>query len=291
MSADQVLEQEALPVLDDIDARPGSTASLLRTIVGLYLRRLGGWISAASLVSLAGDLGVPQAQARTGITRLKQKGLLHAERAAGIGYRLNDAAIPMLERGDRRIFEIRQMRDDDPWCLLSFSIPESRRDLRHQLRRRLQFIGCGVVSPALWICPAYLEDEVEEILRELGAREGAVLFRTQTPSVAGSLADAASGWWDLDALRAEHELFQASVAALDPSAGESPSAGEGADALAFARYVRLIDSWRVLPYRDPGLPPSLLPADWPGQRSFDLHAGLSSALADGAWEHVRATSA
>ena len=32
-------------VLDDIDARPGSTASLLRTIVGLYLRPLGGWIS------------------------------------------------------------------------------------------------------------------------------------------------------------------------------------------------------------------------------------------------------
>ena len=31
-------------VLDDANIRPGSATSLLRTIVGCYLRRLGGWI-------------------------------------------------------------------------------------------------------------------------------------------------------------------------------------------------------------------------------------------------------
>lgn len=263
-------------ILDDIDARPGSTASLLRTFIGLYLRRLDDWISAADLVRIAGFLGIPAATARTGVTRLKQKGLLLAEREGGIGYRLNPAAIPMLERGDRRIFEVRQMALGDPWCLLSFSIPETRRDLRHQLRRRLQWIGCGMVSPALWICPGYLQDEVEEILTELHAREWATLFRTQTPEVAGPLADAVSGWWDLTALRAEHELFQESIAPL-PDDAPGP----------FAAYVRLIDAWRVLPYRDPGLPAALLPADWPGHRSFAAHARLSAQLAGPAWDFVR----
>jgi len=261
------------PVLDDIDARPGSTASLLRTLVGVFLRPLGGWISAADLVTLAGELGIPPAQARTGITRLKQKGLLLAERGDAIGYRLNPAAVGMLERGDRRIFEMREMTDADPWCLVTFSIPESARSVRHQLRRRLQWIGAGVVSPALWICPGHLRDEAAQILEELDARRWATLFQASAPAPAGTLVDAAAQWWDLEALRSDHLAFQASLDALP--------------AEPFAAYVQLIDRWRVLPYTDPGLPPSMLPADWPGRRSFDEFARLSAALAEPAWERVR----
>lgn len=275
---DAVLDDAA--VLDDIDARPGSTASLLRTIIGLTVRRLGGWISTADLVRLAGEVGIEPARARTGIARLKQHGLLLASREGGVGYRLNPAAAAMLERGDRRIFTVRQMQLENAWCLISFSVPESRRDVRHQLRRRLQWIGCGVVSPALWICPAYLQDEVEEIFRELGIRDTAVLFCTAAPQVAGSLAAAVAAWWDLVALREEHERFQAALAELEP-------ANSGTEI--FAAYVRLIDSWRVLPYIDPGLPAELLPADWPGQHSFDEFARLSTRFGERAWEHVRAT--
>ncbi|MBO9624940.1 MAG: regulator [Microbacterium sp.] len=246
---------------------------MLRTIIGLYLRPLGGWVSASALVALAGDLGIPAAQARTGITRLKQKGLLLAERDDVNGYRLNPAALPMLERGDRRIFEMRRMTDADAWCLVSFSIPESARSVRHQLRRRLQWIGAGVVSPALWICPGHLQGEVEQILGELDVRAWATLFQASAPVTAGTLRDAARAWWDLDALREEHERFLASLAMLP----EKP----------FAAYVRLIDSWRVLPYVDPGLPPAMLPEDWPGDRSVEEFARLSAALAGPALAHVR----
>lgn len=260
-------------VRDDIDARPGSTSSLLRTLIGLYLRPLGGWISAADLVSLAGDLGIPAAPARTGIARLKQKGLLLAERADTIGYRLNPGALPMLERGDRRIFEMREMTDADPWCLVSFSIPESARSVRHQLRRRLQWIGAGIVSPALWICPGHLQDEALQIIDDLDARAWVTLFQASAPMPAGSLIDAAAQWWDLTSLRAEHAAFQESLVTLP----DEP----------FDAYVHLIDRWRVLPYTDPGLPPSMLPADWPGRRSFDEFARRSTALAAPAWQHVR----
>nr|WP_201471148.1 PaaX family transcriptional regulator C-terminal domain-containing protein [Microbacterium hydrocarbonoxydans] len=268
--AEQVAEK---PVLDDIDARPGSTASLLRTLIGLYLRPLGGWISAADLVALAGDLGIPTAQARTGITRLKQKGLLLAERRHAVGYRLNPDAATMLERGDRRIFEMREMTDADRWCLISFSIPESARSIRHQLRRRLQWIGAGVVSPALWICPGHLQSDVQQIVAELDARAWVTTFQADTPMTPRTLPEAAAQWWDLDALRAEHLAFQRSLAAL----ADEP----------FAAYVQLIDSWRMLPYLDPGLPPAMLPADWPGGRSYSEFARLSQTHADAAWRHVR----
>ncbi len=40
-------------VLDDMDSRPpGSTTSLLRTVIGLYLRDAGGWMSAKDMVTL-----------------------------------------------------------------------------------------------------------------------------------------------------------------------------------------------------------------------------------------------
>lgn len=265
-------ERSAVP--DDIDARPGSTSSLLRTVVGLFLRPLGGWISTADLVALAVDLGIASAPARTAVTRLKQKGLLLSERDGVPGYRLNPAAVPMLERGDRRIFAMREMHDDDPWCLVSFSIPESARSVRHQLRRRLQFIGAGTVSPALWMCPGHLHEEVAQIVDELDARDWVTLFRASTPQTALPLADAAARWWDLEALAAEHRAFQESLPVL-------PSAP-------FPAYVRLIDSWRVLPYIDPGLPPSMLPEGWPGRRSFEEFARLSAELAAPAAAHVHA---
>jgi len=265
-------ENGSVPVLDDIDARPGSATSLLRTFIGLYLRPLGGEISSGAMVQLAGDLGIPVTRARTAITRLKQRGLLLASEN---GYALNPAAIGMLERGDDRIFTVRTMRIGDEWMLVSATIPETRRDLRHQLRRRLQFIGAGAVSAGLWILPGHLDAEVEELLAELGVRDFATLFRTADPRPARPLGEAVTAWWDLDALRAEHERFLASVDALPAAAP-------------FAAYVRLIDSWRVLPYIDPGLPAELLPAGWPGARSAAAFTELSERLAAPARAHVDA---
>lgn len=273
MTTPVAVAQDGASVVDDIDARPGSTASLLRTVVGVFLRPLGGWISAADLVTLAGDLDIAPALARTGIARLKQKDLLLPERRDAVGYRLNPAALAMLQRGDRRIFAMRQMADADTWCLVSFSIPESERAVRHQLRRRLQWIGAGAVSSALWICPGHLQDEVRQIVDQVGARAWVTLFPAGIPLTDRTPAESAAAWWDLDGLADEHRRFQESLTSLP--------------AEPFAAYVQLIDRWRTLPYRDPGLPPSMLPADWPGTRSFAEFEWLSGTLEAPAMAHVR----
>ena len=92
-------------VLDDADSRPGSATSLLRTIIGCYLRRLGGWIAAAALMELMTTVGVNQTRTRTAILRVRGKGLLAPEvREGRAGYALEPAALPALARGDRRIY-------------------------------------------------------------------------------------------------------------------------------------------------------------------------------------------
>ena len=270
-------------ILDDIDSRPGSTTSMLRTFVGVYLRRLGGWISIADLIRLMDDLGVPATRTRTGVVRLKQRELLLPERVGAIGYRVNPEAIGMLERGDRRIFTVPQMHDDDPWCLVSFSIPESQRDLRHQLRRRLQWIGCGLAAPALWVCPDWLVDDVREIIDDLGVGAHAVLFRAEALESPAALRALVGQWWDLDRLREEHAAFITAAAEIEAMPLRT-------DAEAFAGYLRLIDRWRVVPVSDPALAPGLTPDDWPGQTSIDRFTALSARLAEPAWAHVLAVT-
>lgn len=269
---------------DDVTSRPGSAASLVLTIAGLYLRRLGGWVSTAAMVRLAEQVGCPDPLTRTAIARLKKRAVLVAARREGApGYGIDPGAVRMLERGDRRIFAPRNMAVDDPWCLISFTLPEEQRHVRHQLRRRLQWIGCGTVAPGLWICPDFLAGEVEEILGDLEIRPHATLFRTELPRVAGRVEDAIARWWDLPAIDALHRSFIQTMRALPPATRPS-----GVDA--FRAYVTGIDAWRIIPYLDPGLPPALLPADWPGRESARLFGVLSDRFAEPAWAHVRAVA-
>jgi phenylacetic acid degradation operon negative regulatory protein len=270
-------------VLEDLDARPGSSTSLLRTVIGLALRDLGGWIATPHLLTLLAAVEVPAPVARTTVSRLKAKGLLAAQESTGAtGYRVTAGAEAMLRRGDRRIFATARSAAGDPWCLVAFSIPESERDRRHQLRRRLTGIGCGTVAPGLWIAPDRLRPEVRAVVDELGLAERTTLF-TGTPELAEPLTGAVARWWNLPAAAAAATEFLDAHAADDPAAG----AGVPDGAAAFAVMVRAVDRWRVLPYLDPGLPIEALPADWPGTAAAALFDRIRAAYAGPAQAWVR----
>lgn len=272
--------------IDDIDARPGSVPSLLRTVLATYVRPLGGWVAAAVLVRLMEDAGVPAPRTRTALVRVKAKGLLRPQtRGGAAGYAFVDEAAPMLVRAHQRIHHPRAMAVGDPWCLVSFSIPEELRDLRHQLRRRLRHIGCGTVSSALWIAPGYLTGEVEEVLDELGVREHCTLFAADEVREVRDQRASVAQWWDFAELATLHQDFLDRHTAEIQGVRRTASAAE-----AFGVWVRSLDRWRTIPYNDPGLPARLLPPDWPGLRATPLFYRVRDEIAPLAAEHVRATS-
>ncbi|MFE9328015.1 PaaX family transcriptional regulator C-terminal domain-containing protein [Nocardia sp. NPDC052278] len=256
----------AAAVLDDFDARPGSATSLTRTVLGAYIRDLGGWIAVADFTELLAVLGIPAPSTRTAITRLKSKGVLYAEtRSRRAGYALTDAALAMFARGDPRIFGFRQMASGDAWRLLSYAIPESERAARHQLRRRLSANGCGTVSAGLWICPEYLAAEAAAIVTALDLDGYVTSFRATDPTVPGTLREAAAQWWNLDDLAARHRTFYGNhcgILDLDDTS----------DRNAFAHFTLMLDEWRIIPYIDPGLPDEMLPHNWPGPAAVQLFA-------------------
>jgi phenylacetic acid degradation operon negative regulatory protein len=267
-------------VREDLEAGTGSSTAVLRTVVGSVLRPIGGWMTAAGAVALLDALDIPASTARSSLARLCARGVLRREPWDGVaGYALDPAAIPMLERGDARIYGDRASGADG-WCLVSFSFPEHQRRQRHQVRRRLATLGCGTVADGLWVAPARLEGELRAALAELDlGAAGATLFAGA--SVRGDLGAEVARWYDLPRIRAAHDAFVAAYGG---------AAHPDGDREAFALWIRALDQWRVIPYLDPGLPPAALPADWPASQSARVFASLRAGLADRALAYARRTA-
>ena len=256
---------------------------LIVTLYGLYARQNHGWLSVAAVVRLMGDLGVDEQAVRSSISRLKRRGLLVATRVGGAaGYELSPVAHEILADGDARIFGRRRATVADGWLLVVFSVPESERDKRYQLRSQLTRLGFGTVAPGVWVAPGHLETEANEVLARLGVTGYAEVFRGQHVAF-GNLRENVSRWWDLDALR---KLYAAFLARYRPVRERWSGRSAEDTAEAFAEYVEMVTAWRQLPYADPGLPLELLPPNWNGVEAEELFAALRERLAGPAGRHA-----
>jgi len=259
---------------------------LIVTVYGLYARIGGGWMSVASVISLLGDLDVDQQTVRSAISRLKQRGLLVAsKRGRTAGYELSPEAGAILAEGDHRIFEHRRSAADDPWLLAVFSVPETERDKRHQLRSQLARLGFGTVSAGVWVAPAHLRDVTENVLQRQRLDGYADLFECEYVAF-GEPKEKVRQWWDLDQLAALYDEFLAAHRPVLAKWKRRKPERSGDEPEAFADYVRVLTDWRRLPYADPGLPAALLPPDWEGTLAAKLFADLRTRLEDPARRHA-----
>ncbi|MFC5213608.1 PaaX family transcriptional regulator C-terminal domain-containing protein [Streptomyces coerulescens] len=251
--------------------------SLIVTLYGAYGRHMPGPVPVAELIRLLAAVGVDAPSVRSSVSRLKRRGLLLPARTAqgAAGYELSPDARQLLHDGDRRIYTAAPP-DDEGWVLAVFSVPESERQKRHVLRSRLAGLGFGTAAPGVWIAPAQLYEEARHTLQRLRLEEYVDFFRGEhlgfTPTT-----EAVARWWDLAAIAKEHDAF------LDRHEPVLHAWERRADTPleeAYRDYLLALDSWRHLPYTDPGLPARLLPADWPGARSAAVFRGLHERLRD-----------
>ncbi|MYS79070.1 PaaX family transcriptional regulator [Embleya scabrispora] len=262
---------------------PARPSSLINTVYGAFVRGLGGWISIADLIVLMGELGVDAPAVRSAISRLKKRGTLTQERRDGTGYRLSPAMESIFDEGDRRIFgNLEPARLEDGWVLAIFSVPESERAHRHQLRSRLTWLGFGNVSPGVWIAPARLLEDARRTLVRVELADYVHLFTGD--AAFAQLGSAVGDWWDFEAIEEQYALF---TDEYGPAAAELVRRPVVDTVDAFRTYVPMLTQWRRLPYLDPGLPAELLPADWNAVEARKVFLSLHSLLAEGARGHVR----
>ncbi|KBZ57136.1 hypothetical protein K875_05654 [Mycobacterium [tuberculosis] TKK-01-0051] len=264
--------------------RDARLAQLIVTIFGLYARAEGNWLSVACVVDLMADLGGDGQAVRSAISRLKRREVLVSERRADTaGYSLAKPTLEVLAEGDTRIFERNRATLDDGWVLVVFSVPESQREKRHSLRSCLTHLGFGTAAPGAWVAPGSLAEETRHALERRGLSQYVDIFSGQHFAF-GDLRSKVRDWWDLEELTQLYANFlQRYRSTLYRSSAEGMSPRE-----AFQIYVPMLNEWRRLPYRDPGLPLSLLPPAWNGDAAGELFDELNDVLGPLAQKHVLA---
>ncbi|MFD5818457.1 PaaX family transcriptional regulator C-terminal domain-containing protein [Streptomyces sp. NPDC127038] len=251
--------------------------SLIVTFYGAYGRFAPGPVPVAELIRLLAAVGVDAPSVRSSVSRLKRRGLLEPARTAAgsAGYALSPDARQLLDDGDRRVYATTPP-EDGGWVLAVFSVPESERQKRHVLRSRLAGLGFGTAAPGVWIAPARLYEETRHTLERLRLDGYVELFRGEHLGYAAT-ADAVGRWWDLTSIAKEHEAFLGRHAPVLRGWEERTDTPPEE---AYRDYLLALDSWRHLPYTDPGLPAALLPGDWPGARSAAVFRALHERLRD-----------
>ncbi|WP_434444932.1 PaaX family transcriptional regulator [Lentzea sp. E54] len=253
---------------------------LIITIFGLYARGEHNWLSVASVVQLMADLGVEGQAVRSSISRLKRRGVVRSERRDGAaGYALAESTLETLAEGDTRIFERRRATTEDGWLVVVFSVPESEREKRHELRTSLTQLGFGTAAPGVWVAPGNLATETRRTLERRDLSEYVDIFAGQHFAF-GDLQSKVRSWWDLDELA---DLYAEFVRRHRPVL---EAAGVTSPEQAFQTYVPMLTQWRRLPYSDPGLPLSLLPPGWNGVTAEALFEELNTRLSAPAREHA-----
>ena len=139
--------------------------------------------------------------------------------------------------------------------LAVFSVPESERGKRHVLRSRLDQLGFGSAASGVWIAPQQLAEEARHRIGTLGLTDYVELFEGARMPLA-QLRATVGQWWDLAGLAEGYDGFCASH---EPVMRRWSRQRRPGDAAAFADYMRVVDSWRKIVYRDPGCPPSCCP--------------------------------
>jgi phenylacetic acid degradation operon negative regulatory protein len=259
-------------------------SSRSRTVVvsflGAVVRPLGAWMPIAGAVDLMTQVGVDAASVRTAVFRLKERGWLASETRHGArGYALTDHATATLAAGDEVIWHARQPADlGEGWCIINFSVPESIRTKRYQLRAHLAHLGFGNIGTAMWIAPARMREAAEQAVAELGLDKHAAIFvgdYVGTQDLTGLLYES----WDLDGIDRSYREFIDGYGGVATPSDPRP---------AFATYLGLVDHWRRLPFRDPGLPREVLDPAWSAPEATALFEGLVAALESPALEHAAA---
>ncbi|ROO88034.1 PaaX family transcriptional regulator [Actinocorallia herbida] len=244
-----------------------SVRSVLLTVFGEYVLPRGSTAWTSTLLHVLAGLNIEEKAARQALNRMAANGWIVAEKSGRrVRWGLTDHGRALLAEGAERIYSFGRDREtwDGRWLVLLASVPESKRELRHQLRNGLTWAGMGSPAQGVWVTPhADREAEVTQIVENLGLADSVSSFCGPFAAM-GSERSMVNEAWHLDELAKEYEEFLAEFAGLRPTEGDGTLLAQ----------VRLVDSWRRFPRLDPRLPPDLLPPHWIGLRAANVFEDL-----------------
>ena len=257
---------------------PPQPQDLVITLLADNVRRRNDEVWSGGLVRLLGDFGFSVGASRVALARLVQRGLISRVKSGRmVAYRLTERSELLMSEGDRRIFGLGDNDfADDIITVLWHALSEEHRLQRARLARRLRFLGFGPVQDATWIAAGDHQEELVDIVSDLGIADfiGALVGH---PPESLSLRPFIERTWDLPAL---HERYEAFVRMFS-SVGTASGRRRLSDEQAFLIRTRMMHTFRQFPSLDP----SIKPGSPQRTRAISLFREVYDGLREGAHRH------
>ncbi|GGP18257.1 PaaX family transcriptional regulator [Nonomuraea glycinis] len=264
---------------DDPAAQLPRPQSLMFSFLGIYVLHRGVAVYSGSVIDVFARLNVSEEAVRSTLARMVKRNLLtRHRRGRKVYFGLTPHAADVLKDGRRRVWETGAVnRDwDGTWTLVGFSLPDSRRSTRHDLRSQLIWNGFGLLQNGLWIAPG--EKDVTDLIAslELGDHVTVLTAGAFKPTETADLVRKA---FDIERIAGRYRAFltQWDVPRPLPDAPDD-----------LARQLLLHTDWLQLVRQDPHLPAEHLPPDWPAIRAEQVFQTLAREYETRAAEHAAA---
>lgn len=245
--------------------------SLITTVFGDSILPRGGRVSLGSMIQLLQPLGVNERLVRTAVFRLVKEEWLQSE-ALGrkTDYMLTPSGRRRFDEASLQIYAADIPGWDRRWRLM-LVVGDLDSRVREQLRRALFWHGFGEAISGCFVHPTADLEKVTESLVSEGLGEilsqliAMVAVNSRAAQCASDIAMVQKAW-NLEELALSYENFLRKYESIrDALAAHGPSGMSEEDA--FLVRTLLIHDVRRLLLRDPQLPDSLLPSNWPGSRA------------------------
>ncbi|MGC5171724.1 PaaX family transcriptional regulator C-terminal domain-containing protein [Microbacterium sp. DT81.1] len=228
-------------------------------------------LRASSLIEVLEGAGVAAPATRATLDRMVQRGLLTRERRGReILFSLTEEGGAVLREATERVRGPHPFQPHGTgWTLVTFTVPEDQRTLRHRLRSALTWEGFAPLRDGLWLAPGEvdLDAALEPLRADLPAAAITAFHARELPGYA--MADNVRAAWDIEKIRDEHLAF------IDTWSAASTAAEAGSPLSARAM---LVADWLALLGTDPRLPRAFMDDDWPADRSYEVYWAARNAL-------------
>lgn len=230
-------------------------------------------IRTSVLIEVLEGAGVAAPATRATLDRFVARGILvRQRRGREIMFSLTVEGAAVLREATERV---RGPRPFDPhgsgWTLVTFTLPEEQRTLRHRLRAALAWEGFAPLRDGLWLASGEVDlaAALEPLNEDLPAGVVTAFHARELDEY--SLAGSVTAVWDVERIRDEHLAF------IETWSDPETAAGAGS---ALSARTMLVADWLALLRADPRLPREFMDDEWPAARSSELYQLWRTKLAE-----------
>lgn len=244
--------------------------SLMFTLYGDYIHYFGGEIWIGSLIKLMNNFGISESSVRGATLRMVQQGLLTVRKIGNNSYySLSEIGKRRIEDGVKRVYSTESKKWDGYWRIVTYSIPEEKRNIRNQIRKELIWTGFGLISNSILVSPNSVEKQVLEMIRTYDLEDN-IIFFTSSSVLSHDNHGLMEKGWDFKQIDEEYKQFIEKYTKKYEDLKEDIWKERLTDEESFIERAALVHEYRKFLFKDPGFPNELLPSNWSGTKARDL---------------------